>query len=58
MIDLGSALLQKLIIHKVGNRLLEESVVLSDELADLAQPGLSHVLNAYEAFDFSQSSHT
>lgn len=47
MISLGSALLQKLIIHKVGNRLLEESVVLSDELADLAQPGLPDVLNAY-----------
>lgn len=47
MISQGSALLQKLIIHKVGNRLLEESVVLSDELADLAQPGLPDVLNAY-----------
>ncbi|HEU5146478.1 MAG TPA: nucleoid-associated protein, partial [Chryseosolibacter sp.] len=31
----------------MGNRLLEESVVLSDELADLAQPGLPDVLNAY-----------
>lgn len=47
MINLGSALLQKLIIHKVGNRLLEESVVLSDEVADLAQPGLPDVLNTY-----------
>src|SRR3546814_16015033 len=47
MISLGTALLQKLIIHKVGNRLLEENVVLSDELADLAQPGLPDVLNAY-----------
>lgn len=47
MIDLGKAILEKLVIHRVGNRLLEESVVLSDEVADLSQPGLPLVLNAY-----------
>jgi len=48
MTDLGSAQLQKMIIHKVGNRLLEESVVLSDELTDLsAQDNLPEVLNSW-----------
>ncbi len=47
MTDLGSARLRKLIIHKVGNKLLEESVLLSDELTDLSQENLPKVLNAY-----------
>ena len=47
MISLGNAHLKKLIIHRVGNKLLEESVLLSDELADLSQPGLPAVLNTY-----------
>ncbi len=48
MLDLTQAQLQKLIIHKVGNRLLEENVVLSDELADISgQPNLSDVLEKY-----------
>ena len=47
MISLGNAHLRKLIIHRVGNKLLEESVLLSDELADLSQPGLPAVLGAY-----------
>ncbi len=48
MIDLSRAALQKLIIHKVGNRLMEQRVVLSDEPADLAvQPDLPEVLRTY-----------
>lgn len=48
MINLGSAELQKLIIHRVGNKLLEESVLLSDEVTDLsAQPELSEILRTY-----------
>jgi hypothetical protein len=55
MIDLGRAKLKKLIIHKVGNRLLEESVTLSDELTDLSvQPGLPEVLNAYFLSPFKE----
>lgn len=48
MTDFSRAQLLKLIIHKVGNRLLEESVLLSDELTDLsAQPDLSEILRNY-----------
>lgn len=48
MINLGQAQLRKLIIHKVGNRLLEESVVLSDEPAEISrQPDLAQVLESY-----------
>lgn len=48
MIDLSRAELKKLIIHKVGNRLLEENVVLSDDLAELsAQPDLAEILRTY-----------
>lgn len=47
MVNLASALLQKLIIHRVGNKLLEESVIFSDEPAELAEPGLPDLLNAY-----------
>lgn len=48
MMDLSRAELEKLIIHRVGNRLLEESVVLSDEPVDLsAQPDLRNVLRTY-----------
>ena len=46
--NLGTAELQKLIIHQVGNRLLEESVLLSDEVTDLTiQPDLSEILRTY-----------
>ena len=54
MLNLASAQLQKLIIHKVGNRLLEESVVLSDELTDLSQVGLTDVLNRYFLLPFKE----
>jgi hypothetical protein len=48
MTDLANAELQKLIIHKVGNRLLEETVVLSDEPTDLSsQEGLADVLTSW-----------
>lgn len=47
MTDFGRAQLQKLIIHKVGNRLLEETVLLSDELTDLSQEGLAGKLQTY-----------
>lgn len=47
MVNLGQAHLTKLIIHRVGNKLLEESVILSDDVADLSQPGLPEVLNTY-----------
>lgn len=48
MTDSGTAELKKLVIHKVGNRLLEERVLLSDELTDLSgQPGLSDVLASW-----------
>lgn len=48
MTDFRRAQLLKLIIHKVGNRLLEESVLLSDEMTDLsAQPGLTDILKNY-----------
>lgn len=48
MTDFRRAQLRKLIIHKVGNRLLEESVLLSDELTDLsAQPDLPDILKNY-----------
>lgn len=55
MIDLSRAELQKLIIHKVGNKLLEDSVVLSDEATDLtAQPDLSEILRTYFLSPFKE----
>ncbi|HEY9487980.1 MAG TPA: nucleoid-associated protein [Chryseosolibacter sp.] len=55
MIDLGRAHLKKLIIHKVGNKLLEESVLLSDEPADLSgQPELPEVLTGYFLSPFKE----
>jgi hypothetical protein len=55
MTDLGSAELKKLIIHKVGNRLLEENAVLSDEETALsAQPGLSDVLTSWFLSSFRE----
>jgi len=48
MTDFSRAKLRKLIIHKVGNRLLEESVLLSDELTDLStQPDLPDKLKTW-----------
>lgn len=47
MTELSSAELRKLIIHKVGNKLLEESVLLSDELTDVSRENLPKVLNTY-----------
>lgn len=47
MLNLENAQLRKLIIHKVGNRLLEETVVLSDEPAGLDHDGLTEVLKKY-----------
>ena len=48
MTNFGQAQLRKLIIHRVGNRLLEESVLLSDEMTDLSvQDNLGEILTAY-----------
>lgn len=48
MTDLNGAQLKKLVIHRVGNRLMEEPVVLSDEPVDLsAQPELEQVLKKF-----------
>jgi hypothetical protein len=48
MTDLARAQLRKLIIHKVGNKLLEESVLLSDEPVELSsQADLLQVLTTY-----------
>ena len=55
MTDLGSAELRKLIIHKVGNKLLEESVLLSDEQTDLSQKNLPKVLNTYFLSPFKEA---
>lgn len=54
MLNLGNAQLRKLIIHKVGNRLLEETVVLSDEPTDLHQEGLPEVLKKYFLLPFKE----
>lgn len=48
MTDFSAAQLRKLIIHKVGNKSLEETVLLSDELTDLSiQPDLPDKLLTY-----------
>lgn len=48
MINFGRTQLEKLIIHKVGNPLQEEPVILSDELTDTAaQPELDRILTSY-----------
>jgi hypothetical protein len=48
MVDFGTATLSKLIIHKVGNKLLEDGVTLSGELIDLkGKDDLQKVLNTY-----------
>ena len=55
MTDLGTAQLRKLIIHKVGNKLLEESVLLSDELTDIGnQPDLPEKLKSYFLSPFKE----
>ena len=46
--EFGNAILEKLIIHKVGNKLLEDGVSLSSENIDLsAQQGLPEILTSY-----------
>lgn len=48
MTDPGKASLSKLIVHKVGNKLLEDGVQVSDALIDLKrQEELSGILNTY-----------
>lgn len=48
MTDPANTSLSKLIVHKVGNKLLEDGVQLSDELIDLSrQEELSNILNTY-----------
>jgi hypothetical protein len=48
MIDFGKAELSKLIIHKTGNKLMEEGVILSDETIDISrQTALRDVLKSY-----------
>jgi hypothetical protein len=48
MVDFTNAKLTKLAIHKVGNKLVEDGVQLSNELVDLnQQTDLSSILNAY-----------
>lgn len=48
MLSFEEAKLDKLIIHKVGNKLLEDGVTLSNELIDLSgKDGLSKILMTY-----------
>jgi hypothetical protein len=54
MVDFGSARLRKLIIHKVGNKLLEESVLLSDELTNIDDQLLQDVLTSYFLSPFKE----
>ena len=55
MVNFGLAQLQKLIIHKVGNRLMEESVILSDEVTDLSgQRELPQILKSYFLAPFKE----
>lgn len=55
MLDFAEAKISKLIIHKVGNKILEDGVQLSDETIDIAmQPELSQVLHAYFLSPFKE----
>ena len=55
MINLSQAALENLIIHRVGNKLLEESVLLSDEETDLSsQPDLPEILRTYFTSAFKE----
>jgi hypothetical protein len=55
MVNFDRAELGKLIIHKVGNKLLEESVLLSDELTDLSrQEDLQDILKTYFLAPFKE----
>ncbi|MBT1703663.1 nucleoid-associated protein [Chryseosolibacter indicus] len=55
MLDFGEAKISKLIIHKVGNKILEDGVQLSDEIVDVSmQPELSKVLHSYFLSPFKE----
>jgi len=55
MINFARTQLEKLIIHKVGNPLQEEPVLLSDELTDIAaQQELDRVLTSYFLSPFKE----
>jgi hypothetical protein len=55
MVDFTNAELKKLIIHRVGNKLLEDGVTLSNEQIDIAkQPELSKVLSTYFLSQFKE----
>ncbi|HYG01768.1 MAG TPA: nucleoid-associated protein [Chryseosolibacter sp.] len=55
MVDFSQAVLRKLIIHKVGNKLLEEPVVLSNLAIDVeAQEELSTILKSYFLSHFKE----
>jgi hypothetical protein len=55
MVDFGKAELRKLIIHKVGNKLLEESVFLSDGLTDVSDDqDLHEILKTYFLSPFKE----
>jgi hypothetical protein len=55
MTDFSRAQLIKLIIHQVGNKLMEESVLLSDEMTDLStQENLPDILKTYFVNPFKE----
>lgn len=55
MVDFAEAKISKLIIHKVGNKILEDGVQLSDEMVDVSmQPELSQVLHTYFLSPFKE----
>src|SRR5687768_1310308 len=55
MVDFGQAALSKLIIHKVGNKLMEDGVRLSAELIDLkGKEELTTILNTYFLTPFKE----
>jgi hypothetical protein len=55
MIDFGKAKLEKLIIHQVGNKLVEDGVSLSGDLVDLGkQEDLRSILTTYFLSQFKE----
>ncbi|MEO5601661.1 MAG: nucleoid-associated protein [Cyclobacteriaceae bacterium] len=55
MIDFQKAVLSKLVIHKTGNKILEEGVTLSNEVVDITrQTELGQVLKTYFLSPFKE----
>jgi hypothetical protein len=55
MVNFGLAQLEKMIIHKVGNRLMEERVILSDDLTNVTgQEHLPEILKSYFLAPFKE----